>query len=96
MKLLLVAALATCSYAQQWSLVQTQHFELYTSGDLGTGRGATIFFEQVHDLFAGWNAKEPASAPRVKIIVIFLSDEEYLHFQPNSLAAAYFLSGPPG
>jgi hypothetical protein len=95
MKLLLVAALATYSYAQQWSLVQTQHFELYTSGDPDAGRAAAIFFEQVHDLFAGWNAKEPVSAPRVKIIV-FQSDEEYRHFQPNTLAAAYFLSGAPG
>jgi hypothetical protein len=95
MKLLLMAAFATCSFAQQWSIVQTQHFELYTSGDPNAGRSAAIFFEQVHDLFAGWNAKEPASSPRVRIIV-FQSEEEYRHFQPNSLAAAFFLSGPAG
>jgi hypothetical protein len=95
MKLLLLAALATACFAQQWNIVQTQHFELYTSGDAGAGRDAAIFFEQVHDLFAGWNAKEPASARRVKIIV-FQSDEEYHHFQPNSLAEAFFMSGEAG
>ena len=93
----LFAALATCASAsaQQWTIVQSQHFELYTSGDPAAGRNAAVFFEQVHDLFAGWNAKEQSSSPRVKII-IFQSDEEYRQFQPNALAAAFFMSGEAG
>jgi hypothetical protein len=96
-RIVFIAALVTCASAsaQQWTVVQSQHFELYTSGDPGAGRAAAVFFEQVHDLFAGWNAKDQKPAPRVKIIV-FQSDEEYRQFQPNTLAAAFFMSGEAG
>jgi hypothetical protein len=93
----MIAVLSACPslVAEGWTIVQTPHFELYTSGSAEAGRDTVAFFEQVHDLFASWNAKESASAARVKIIV-FQSEKEYRLYQPNQLAAAFFLSGAAG
>lgn len=91
------AALTLCRglAAEEWTVVQTPHFELYTSGNPEAGRDTVMFFEHVHDLFASWNAKEPVSAPRVKIIV-FETEQGFRFYQPNQLAAAFFLSGASG
>jgi len=97
MKLLGLALMAVGfgTAAEQWTIVESPHFELYTSGDAKAARETIVFFEQVHDLFASWNAKEQAAAPRVKIIV-FQDEAEYRRYQPNQLAAAFFLSGVAG
>jgi hypothetical protein len=84
-----------CAAAEPWTLVQSQHFELYTSGNPDTGRDTIVFFEQVHGLFAAWNAKEPVDAPRVRIIN-FGSEQEYRKYQPNPLVVAYFITGVAG
>jgi hypothetical protein len=93
----MVGVLAACHglAAEEWTIIQTPHFELYTSGSAEAGRDAVVFFEQVHDLFASWKAKESSSARRVKII-IFQTEDEYRLYQPNALAAAFFLSGATG
>jgi hypothetical protein len=97
MKLWALALLAAwrCAGADAWTVVESPHFELFTSGNPAEGRDAIVFFEQVHDLFASWKAKESPSFPRVKIIV-FGSDQDYRIYQPNQLAAAFFLSGSEG
>ncbi len=81
--------------AEEWTIVQTPHFELYTSGSAEEARETVVFFEQVHDLFASWNAREPSASPRVKIID-FRNEQDYRLYLPNQLAAAFFLSGAAG
>jgi hypothetical protein len=84
-----------CLAADQWTVIQSPHFELYTAASPDAGRDTIVFFEQVHDLFASWNAKQATSSPRVKIIV-FPNDQEYHLYQPNQMADAFFLSGVAG
>ena len=96
-RVVFVLAIAWCQNcaAQQWTKIDSPHFELFTSGNADVGRDAILFFEQVHDLFSSWNAREAASSPKVHIIV-FQSDQEYAQYQPNRLADAYFVSGETG
>ena len=91
---LAMAVVQSCA-AEQWTKIDSPHFELFTSGSPDAGRDAILFFEQVHDLFANWNARESASSPKVHLI-IFQSDQEYAEYQPNRLADAYFVSGETG
>jgi hypothetical protein len=95
MKLAVFLLAATACSAETWTAVQSPHFELYTTANPETARDAAAFFEQVHDLFAGWSAKQPVGTPKARIIV-FQSEKDYRFYQPNPLVTAFFISGAAG
>jgi hypothetical protein len=92
---LLSVLLAWPISAANWTVVQSEHFELYTSGAPDAGRKAVVFFEHVRDLFAGWNAKDTRPGQRIRIVV-FQSDKEFRQYEPNPLVAAFYVTGRGG
>jgi tetratricopeptide (TPR) repeat protein len=89
-RLFLLFAAANCGLgAEQWTKVQTTHFEAFTTAGERRGRDAVLAFEQVRGLFVALNVARPEKETPVRIIM-FQSEKEFAPFRPNEFSSAYY------
>jgi tetratricopeptide (TPR) repeat protein len=78
--------------AEQWTRLQTPHFELYTTAGEKKGRELILYFEQVRSFFIQASpVKGVADFPAR--IVVFRSEKQYKPYAPNEAAAAFYTPG---
>ncbi|MBV8570680.1 MAG: hypothetical protein JO319_08705 [Acidobacteriaceae bacterium] len=94
--LAMYGALSRPAPDEQWMLVRSAHFEVYSQAGEHEGRSAALWLEQLRSFFA---KVLPASAEMnlekngPLRLIEFGSAKEYAAFQPRSTADAYFATG---
>jgi hypothetical protein len=100
----LVAALLLAAYLpaargasdQQWTLVRSPHFDVYSQAGERDGRSALLWFEQLRAFFVRTSAAQAGrdleSHGPVRVIG-FRSAKEYAAFRLQPAADAYFVGG---
>jgi tetratricopeptide (TPR) repeat protein len=75
--------------AEQWTKLETPHFELYTTAGEKKGREAILYFEQVRSFFL--QASPSKHAPEFPVrIVAFRSEGQYKPYRMSESAVAYY------
>jgi tetratricopeptide (TPR) repeat protein len=92
MAFLFALSALSASAAEQWTRLNTPHFELYTTAGDKKGRELILYFEQVRSFFTQvWPSQGNTEFP-VRIVV-FRNEKQYKPYAPNEVAAAYYAPG---
>jgi hypothetical protein len=92
MRWLALVLLTSSALAEQWTKVQTAHFEVYTTAGERRGRDAVQAFEQVRGLFVALKVARPEKEVPVRIIM-FQNEREFGPFRPNEFSSAFYHPG---
>ena len=92
LELALVLAAVAVPHAAEWKLLQTPHFELYTTESAGAARETLRFLENIYDFFDKFSQLTPDPPGRVRV-VMFSSEKEFAPYRPGKLADAYYMPG---
>ncbi len=90
---LATALFCACAYGRPepaWTLVKSEHFEIYSQGDEARARTALVWFEQLRAFFQQRTALKVDSDAPVRVIG-FRSPVEYQPFRLRSTADAYYV-----
>jgi tetratricopeptide (TPR) repeat protein len=85
----LLCAGAFAEPVSRWTLVRSQHFEVYSQGPESTARTALAWFEQLRAFFLRQTGLKLDSPARVRVIG-FRSAQEYQAYRLRASADAYY------
>jgi tetratricopeptide (TPR) repeat protein len=78
--------------AEQWTVVRSPNFELFTTSGEGAGREAVRYFEQVRSFFREVAASEMQPSRRIRLVG-FRSEKEFQPYRNREFGRAYYARG---